>query len=124
MISARDYRFYEQAIKLAELSDCNQQHGAIITKGANIVAMGINKKRTHPVSRRYRGFDTCSVHAEQMAIIAARSDIRGCTLYSARANGTNKSKPCVMCSELLYLAGIKFVVYFDGYELVKDKLPL
>lgn len=122
MISARDLRFYDQAIKLAEISNCNQQHGAIITKGATVIAMGVNKRRTHPISRKYSGFDSCSVHAEQMAIIAARSDLRNCILYSARANGTQKSKPCNMCNELIYYAGIKFVVYFDGQQLIKERL--
>lgn len=122
MISARDWRYYAQAMKLAELSECNRKHGAIITRGSVTIAFGVNKKRTHPVSRKHCGFDTCTVHAEQMALIMARSDVTGCTLYSAQFTGVQKSKPCDMCSELISIAGIKYVVYFDGSKLVKERV--
>lgn len=122
MLSARDQKLYTQAMKLAELSECDSRHGAIVARGSNVLSMGINKYKTHPVSRRYSGFDGCSVHAEQRALILARGDVRGCTLYSARANGSKASKPCVMCAELMRDAGIRFVVYFSDGEIIRERI--
>lgn len=120
MIYSRDIRIYNLALKVAELSDCPQKHGSIITDGSTIVGIGHNKKRTHPVSHKHGGKATC--HAEMIAIVNARRDLLGLTLYSARCNGSRNSKPCDLCSFLLREAEIKYIVYSQDGILRKDRL--
>jgi deoxycytidylate deaminase len=46
------------------------------------------------------------------------------TIYVARVNLQNKimpSAPCATCRSNLILAGIKYVVYYDGKEIRKEK---
>ena len=122
MLSAKDEKYYIDAMKIAELSECDSRHGALVVRGGNPLAYGVNRYRSHPVSRKYSGFDKCTIHAEQRALILARTDLRGATLYSARANGTRTSRPCRMCSELIREAGIKFVVFYTGTEVIKERV--
>jgi len=121
MITPRDIRYYNLALKIAYLSECNYKHGAIIVAGSRIISVATNKLRTHPVTQKWRGhMSTC--HAEQRAIALSRCDVTGMTLYSARAGKSKISKLCPMCSFLCQEAGIARIVYSDGYELIKERL--
>lgn len=51
-----------------------------------------------------------TIHAEQNAIIHARTDLRGATAYTTLS-------PCWICMRLLVQAGISRVVYRDEYRL-------
>lgn len=120
MITSKDLRLFRLALQIAELSEVRQKHGAVTALGSRVLGMGVNKKRTHPISHRFRQRATC--HAEQIAIIKSRADLRGATLYSARYGGNQKSAPCDLCRFLMEEAGIEWVVYFDGYNLRKEHI--
>ena len=111
---------------VARRSTCmRRQVGAILVKDTNILAPGYNGTPT--------GITHCSVtgclrdqlkvpsgerhelcrglHAEQNAIIqAARHgiNISGATLYCTNT-------PCIICTKMLINAGIRRVVFLDGY---------
>lgn len=124
-----DKRFMELTEKVAEWSSCfqdNRHVGAVIVKDKRILTTGYNgapsgilscvergecmrKKLNIPSGTRH---ELCyAVHAEQNAIIqAARLGIslEGATLYCTH-------QPCVICAKMIINAGIKRIVYKEGY---------
>jgi len=108
--------------------------GALLVKDRNILATGYNgapsgishcsktgclrEQLNVPSGERH---ELCrGLHAEQNAIIqAARHgvNIDGATLYCT-------TMPCVICTKMLINAGIKRVVYYEGYadSLARDMI--
>lgn len=115
--------------QVASWSSCyksDRQVGAIIVKNKRILTTGYNGAPEGVKSCKERGeclrmkndiasgtrLELCyAVHAEQNAIVqAARLGIllEGATLYCTH-------QPCVICAKLIINAGIKRIVYKDGY---------
>ena len=111
---------------VAKRSTCLRRFvGAVLVKDKNILATGYNgvpSGITHcsesgclrerlkiPSGERH---ELCrGLHAEQNAIIQAAKhgvNIDGSTLYCTTA-------PCVICAKMLINAGIKQIVYMEGY---------
>jgi len=114
--SRRDKSFLDLALRVAESSDCKQQHGAVVVKGGRVMAVGVNKFRNDPAfvpsdtgNRRGTIF---SVHAEVSALSRVANP-RGCTIYIARvSNGASAfSRPCDNCVISLMRAGVKSICY-------------
>jgi dCMP deaminase len=122
--------FMEIARLVARRSTClRRQVGAVVVKEKNILATGYNgapsgvshcsdigclrQKLGIPSGERH---ELCrGLHAEQNAIIQAAKhgiSINGATLYCT-------SFPCVICTKMIINAGIKRIVYLEGYP---DKL--
>ncbi len=112
---------------VATWSSClRRQVGAVIVKEKRIMTTGYNgapagvktcvergeclRERLHIPSGTHA--ETCyAAHAEQNAIIqAAREGIslKGCVLYCTH-------QPCVVCAKMIINAGIKEVIYKEGY---------
>ena len=99
------------AKKLAETSQENMRHGAIITLGGSVQAMGINKRTNDPYFNKDSHW--LSEHAE-MAALRRCSRTKGATIYVARVNNRGQermSRPCDKCMKLLRSAGVKKIVY-------------
>lgn len=115
--------------QVATWSSCfkeDRQVGAIIVKDKRILSTGYNGAPQGVQSCRDKGecirikngiqsgtqLEMCySVHAEQNAIVSAARlgiNLEGATLYCTH-------QPCVICAKLIVNAGIKRVVYRDGY---------
>ena len=115
--------------QVATWSSCfkeDRQVGAIIVKDKRILSTGYNGAPQGVQSCRDKGecirikngiqsgtqLEMCySVHAEQNAIVSAARlgiNLEGSTLYCTH-------QPCVICAKLIVNAGIKRVVYRDGY---------
>lgn len=111
-------KFFYLAKKLAEFSNHAEQHlGAVITKGNRLVSVGWNKNQTHPRSKSHFK----KLHAELAAIIKARQNLRGCSIYIYREtkNGNMAlSFPCPSCYSAIKEAEIKRIFYSDatGYK--------
>ena len=124
-----DARFMELSGVIANWASCykpNRKIGAVIVKNKRIVTTGYNGAPAGIKTCVERGeclrqklgipsgtrAELCyAVHAEQNAIIqAARlgSSIDGATLYCTH-------QPCVLCAKMIVNAGIKRVVYQEGY---------
>lgn len=122
MLSKKDVSFLNMARYLAEKSEENKKHGAIIVKSGRVVGMGFNKFKNHPdVIPEDLIKVHCSRHAEEVAIKEAGKNSRGAILYVARVNRQGEdrnSKPCHICSELIASSGIKKVIYTveESYE--------
>ena len=111
-----DRAYLRMALEWAKLSHCNRkQVGAIIVKEGQIIADGYNGTPS--------GFDNCCetdsgdthwyvLHAETNALMkVARSmnSARDSTLYLTLS-------PCKDCSKLVHQAGIKRLVFINGYK--------
>ena len=127
-VTKRDLERFDLAIKVASESGCNFRHGVVIACGSRIISIGMNRyKPRFTTSGNFNPRTTkISIHAEESAIIkSGRFHLKGSTLYSARslANGMyGISKPCLNCAKWIILNEIKFVVYFDGINIVKEKV--
>ena len=118
-----DY-FLEIAQVVAKRSTClRRQVGAVLVKDKHILATGYNgapkglkhcsdtgcMRQDIPSGERH---ELCrAIHAEQNAIVqAARHGVKidSCTLYCTLA-------PCSLCAKMLINAGVKRIVYADGY---------
>lgn len=113
-LSAKDRRRLNQALRIAENSECRQRHGAVLTQGGRVLGIGVNVNKNDPV---YSGEDQLafSVHAEEAAIRSwGGASLKGATIYVARLGRRGvplNSKPCAKCQELLKTAGVRRVVY-------------
>lgn len=127
-----DEYFMEITRLVARRSSClRRQVGAVVVKEKNILATGYNgvpsgithcsetgclrAKMNVPSGERH---ELCrGLHAEQNAIIQAAkhgTNIDGATLYST-------TMPCIICAKMIINAGIRRVVYEEGYA---DQLSL
>lgn len=121
-----DQYFMDITRLVATRSTClRRQVGALLVKGRNILATGYNgvpsgishceiagctrERLKVPSGERH---ELCrGLHAEQNSIIqAARHGINidGSTLYCT-------TMPCIICTKMLINAGIKTVIYAEGY---------
>ena len=112
---------------VAKRSTCMRRYvGAILVKDKRILSTGYNgapsglkhcgevgclrKDNAIPSGERH---ELCrGLHAEQNAIIQAAYhgiSIAGSTLYCT-------NKPCIICSKMIINAGIKKIVYEEGYN--------
>ncbi|MBW1972786.1 MAG: cytidine deaminase [Deltaproteobacteria bacterium] len=130
-----DQYFMEITKLVSKRSTCLRRHvGAILVKDKRILATGYNGAPTGlkhcleigclrealkiPSGERH---ELCrGLHAEQNAIIQAAVHgvkIEGATLYCT-------NHPCIICTKMIINAGIKRVVYLDGYadELSKKMI--
>ncbi|GAB4303612.1 MAG: cytidine/deoxycytidylate deaminase family protein [Desulfuromonadia bacterium] len=122
-----DEYFMEITRLVARRSTClRRQVGAVIVKDRNILATGYNGA---PSGVRHCGETGClrellkvpsgerhelcrGLHAEQNAIIQAAkhgTSIEGSTLYCT-------THPCGICAKMIINAGIREVVYEEGYS--------
>ena len=112
---------------VAKRSTCLRRHvGAVLVKEKRILATGYNgapaglqhceavgclrQETSIPSGERH---ELCrGLHAEQNAIIQAAYhgiSIAGSTLYCT-------NKPCVICSKMIINAGLRHILYKDGYD--------
>ena len=107
----RDNRGIRAAVKAASQSHfrCHRV-GAALFKGRSLIAMGWNKKKTHPknscILSRHGEFDTL--------IKLPLHQIMGARLYIARLTRTGKvsySKPCKHCLHFLKALPLDRIYY-------------
>ena len=121
-----DEYFMDIARLVASRSTClRRQVGALLVKDKNILTTGYNgtpsgiahcetvgclrQQLNVPSGERH---ELCrGLHAEQNAIIQAAR--HGVNIDAATLYCTNS--PCIICSKMLINAGIRQIVYLDGY---------
>lgn len=99
---------------------------AIVVKN-NIVSIGINQRKTHPMQAEFaKNEHACYLHAEIDAITKAKrrinkEDFKKATLYVVRVKRINQgsyfpalAKPCSGCQEAIREYGIKRVIYTEN----------
>lgn len=124
-----DRRFMEMAQLVATWSSCFQENrkiGAVVVREKRILTTGYNGAPAGVTSCAQRGkclrrklnipsgtrHEVCyAVHAEQNAIVQAAKlgvCLEGATLYCTH-------QPCSVCAKMIINAGIRRVVYQEGY---------
>ena len=111
-----DVAYLRMAQEWAKLSYCERrQVGAIIVKDKMIISDGYNGTPTgfENICEDDAGYTKWYVlHAEANAILKVASSTQSCagaTLYITMS-------PCKDCSKLIHQAGIKRLVYLEGYK--------
>lgn len=101
------------------MSDCTKKHGAIVTIGGKVVAVGVNRLRNDPskfpANHLNKNSEDISVHAEIAALKALGGEAKGAKIYIARwhpkTGKTSLSRPCDNCYKALMEAGVKEIIY-------------
>ena len=111
-----DKAYLRIAREWGKLSHCNRKKvGAVIVKDRMIISDGFNGTPTgfeNPCEDEEGYTKWYVLHAEANAISKVASSTQSCkgaTLYITLS-------PCKECSKLIYQAGIKRVVYQNGYK--------
>lgn len=106
-----DCRFMEMARLVASWSkDPSSQVGAVIARGKFLVSVGFNglPQGIADTAERLENREIkypIILHAEINAVLSARQDIRGCTLY------VTPYMPCPQCAAVIVQAGVTRIVY-------------
>lgn len=108
MITQRDVRLYNLAMRAAEDSELPDRHGAVVAHGSNVLSIAVNRTGTT------LGTTFISAHAEERAIKRLGKRAAGKVLYSARDHIKPNSRPCATCMQLVLSAGIVRIVFCAG----------
>jgi tRNA(Arg) A34 adenosine deaminase TadA len=124
----RPPKLFRDATKLALTSPYGRfKLGAIVARKRNILSMGTNRQRTHPLQKKfsYRPFLNDWLHAEIHAIsLAYTGDLIDSDIYVSRITQDGNlanSRPCPGCLSALTHYGIQRMFYFqDGFYCCEE----
>lgn len=124
-----DHRFMEMAHLVSTWTSCineGRSIGAVIVKDKRVMTTGYNGAAAGTITCKERGYclrrrlnipsgtrqEVCyAIHAEQNAVIQAAKlglSIDSATLYCTH-------QPCSVCAKILVNAGVRRIVYEQGY---------
>lgn len=129
-MNTRTRKYFDLAQEVSKLSDYPRiKIGAIITKGGDVLSVGFNRRKSHPIQKKYNVHRGCGdeskdyIHAEMAAIIKVHhKDLRGATIYVSRKNANGDRamcRPCNACMKAILDAGIKKICYTSEYGFEK-----
>lgn len=112
--------FFEVFCEKEKSCDPNTQVGCVIVKDHQIISRGYNtlagclEPENYPLDNRGNGveyFDLDTkypyiLHSEAKAIINAKTDLEGCSIYVSLF-------PCNECAKLIIESGIKYIYYLE-----------
>jgi cytidine deaminase len=107
-----------EAASQAEPIQCSRHASAIIYK-KQVLVVGVNSRKTHPLQERFGGPNKPVLHSETAAIVKVISlhgaDIlKRCSLWNLRLTKGGKvgiSKPCASCQRAIDAFCIRKVFY-------------
>jgi tRNA(Arg) A34 adenosine deaminase TadA len=118
-LTRTEFSHLARAVIVAKQSTMRQRHGALLSRGKAVLALGVNRHRAHP-NHVTDPTTESSWHAEvsvlrQLADIDARS-----IMFVARVNKEGVamlSEPCENCRKALASAGVRKVIWTatNGY---------
>lgn len=116
-----DHRFLNLAAHISGWSkDPSTKCGAVITRGNRIISLGFNgfptgiKDTTSRLHDRGTKYDLI-LHAETNALLFAKGDLLGCTIY------TWPLPPCCRCAVNIIQSNITRVVALEPDAKLKDR---
>lgn len=139
MFRKMDYKYFDKAKQVAQVSDYNRVHvGCVAVYQNQVVGIGCNCNKTHPTQKFYNQYRICSddmlpkLHAEINCLNQIRhfdinfSKVR---LYIYRIRKDQEfglARPCPSCMAAIRDLGIREIYYTtnDGYayeKLEKDR---
>lgn len=133
MFSRQDYQYFKKAKEISKNSDFNKIHiGCIAVYQGNIIGVGYNSNKTHPVqkyyskyrnNRIYCGYLAPKLHAEISCLNTIRfmdinfSKVKLYIYRSRKDQEYGLSRPCPSCMAAIKDLGIKHIYYTtnDGF---------
>ena len=130
MLRSTDYRYFNKAKHVATISDYNRIHiGCVAVYQGQIVGIGCNCNKTHPMQKKYNTFRKQSdsllpkLHAEISCLNQIRNlniNFAKVKLYIYRIRNDQPfglSRPCPSCMAAIKDLGIRDIYYTtnDGY---------
>ena len=103
-------RFLELATFISSWSkDPSTKVGAVITRGNRIISTGFNgpPQKIQDLPERFLDREMklrLTLHAEANAILFAKQDLKGCTLYCTHP-------PCTQCAAIIIQSGLEEVIF-------------
>lgn len=131
MLSNRDMKYFKKAKQVATISDFSQTHiGCIAVYQGNIIGIGCNTNKTHPIQKyynRYREYSEklpAKLHAEINCINQLKNlhiNFSKVKLYVYRIRKDQPfglARPCPSCMAAIKDLGIRNIYYTtnDGYS--------
>lgn len=95
--------------------------GAVLVRGGNVLATGVNRYRNDPSQVEY---GHVSYHAEEV-VLRRVNDPEGATIYVARLTRSGKigaARPCRRCQALLLEHGVHTAVWTEPQGWGKQRL--
>lgn len=118
-------KFFEIAKRLSHKSNYDvHKLGAVITRGNQVVGVGFNKKKTHPMSStRFK-----NIHAELCAVLnSGEKNLSGCSIYVYRETKDGQpamARPCPDCLRLLKKSNVSKIFYSTEIGFKKETINL
>ena len=117
-------RVYDYLVAHSQHADIvkSSRHAAAIVYRNQIVAAGVNKRKSHPIMQRYQpNEDRIFLHAEADALIRFMGMygvdlLPDCSLYVLRTTKTGRvagSKPCEGCMAMIEALNVGHVYWTD-----------
>ena len=102
--------YFRLAKNVSKMSSHNYKMGACIIKSGNVISVGFNQVKSHPLAPRN------GLHAEFHAIHNSDTkDLKGAKIFVYRENKKTKlpamARPCEFCMEELKKQGFKWMYY-------------
>lgn len=137
MATKTDFYFYEKAKQVAAISDYPKIHvGCVAVYQNQIVGIGCNSNKTHPVQKYYNKYREESdellpkLHAEMNCLNQLRHlhiNYSKVKLYIYRIGNDRKhriARPCPSCMAAIRDLGIKHIYYTTDDGVAHEKLIL
>lgn len=136
-MTAKNYKYFNYARSVAELSDYHKNHiGCIAVLGNKILSVGFSSKKDHPLQKhynQYRKFENTNhivhkLHAEIHCLSTIRNmDINWSKvdlyIYRIRKDiGMGLSRPCPACMAMIRDLGITNIFYTGNGSYIYEKL--
>ena len=142
MLTKSDYRYFEKARQVAEISDYEKVHvGCVAVYQGNMVALGCNSNKTHPAQKMYNRYRIKSdallpkLHAEINCLNQLKHldiNYEKVKLYIYRKRNDRPygmGRPCESCMAAIKDFGIRDIYYTtnDGFaheriENIKERV--
>jgi deoxycytidylate deaminase len=130
-------QYFTKARKIASVSDFSKVHiGCVAVYQGNIIGIGCNTNKTHPIQKYYNRFRECSeklapkLHAEISCLNSIRNldvNFSKVKLYIYRIRNDQPfgmSRPCPSCMAAIKDLGIRDVYYTTNDGYVYEKLDI
>lgn len=130
MLCSNDYRYFMKARKVASVSDYPKIHvGCIAVYQGQVLALGCNSNKTHPVQKFYNRFreDSSALLPKLHAEINCINQLKGLNINFSKVKlyiyriGNDRdfrmARPCPSCMAAIKDFGIRDIYYTtnDGY---------
>ncbi len=131
MITEKDLKYLKVAESVSLTSDYERVHiGACVVKKGNIIGVGCNSNKSHPVQKKYNELvpydrPRHGIHAEIKALLKCNVNTNNSTIYvfrRGRDSNIRNCSPCESCRAYMIECGVKRIVYVAENGVFEESL--